>query len=353
MKNDLKITVVGSASYLDWAKNFYLACRRMGIASDIIYINAFPAAVGGNSDSLVSFFERAKLLVQKRAPFLFPFLKKARRFLSDVELCVKILVGRRAAKHICVYIWIPGSAWVLRFLKKRNIILVLWLGESTARDASWEPLFDYFHSVFMVYNGIWIDTIHEERNRERVQLLPLAADENTFFPIAGQEKDIDVSFIGKYLPSRADVLALLKSYNLKIYGYGWERGFDSHPWLKDAYCGAAPASELNTIYNQSKIAIGTLWLLKERYTGPTTRIFEVALAGTFQIAEDFPLSRQLFGDSIEYFDTAEELKSKVGYYLQHDAEREMRARRAREEGLKYTYTEAVKKITASCGVILE
>lgn len=350
MKYDLKITVVGSASYLDWAKNVYLACQRMGIPSDIVYTNAFPAAAGGNSDSLVSFFERAKLVVQKYFPFIFPFLKKTRKFLSDIELCLKILIGRRSKKHICIYVWIPGSGWVLKFLKKMNITLVLWQGESTARDASWEPLFDYFDSIFMVYNGIWIDTMREERNRERVQLLPLAADENTFFPLQGAPKTIDVSFVGKYLPSRANVLALIKDCNLKIYGYGWERGFVDHPWLKNVYGGAVPASELNTIYNQSKIAIGTLWLLKEKYTGPTTRIFELALAGTFQIAEDFPLTRQLFGDSMEYFDTGEELKSKIEYYLKHDSEREAKAQQARDVGLKYTYTEAVKKILASCGV---
>lgn len=352
MKRDFKMTVVGSAWYGDWAKNFYLACRRLGIVTDIVYVNAFPAAMGGNSDSFVSFFEKAKLAVQKNIPFLFSFLKKIRRFLSDVELCSKIVLGKKYAKHICVYVWVPGSEWVLKFLKKRNIRLVLWLGESTARDASWESLFDYFDSVFMVCNGAWFDSIKEKRHRERVQLLPLASDETIFSPIPECRKTIDVVFVGKYLPSRADVLGELKMFDIAIYGYGWEQGFEKYPWLKDAYRGIVSASDINTIYNEAKIAIGTLWLSRELYTGPTQRIFDVALSGTFQIAEDIPLSRQLFGDSVAYFNDVDELKDKIEYYLQRDAERERMAQRARMEGLKYTYTEAAKKILASCGVML-
>lgn len=352
-KSDVKITVVGAAWYGDWAKNFYLACQRLGIAADIVYVNAFPAAMGGNRDNLVSFFEKAKLAVQRYVPFLFPFLKKIRRFVSDVELCAKILLGKKYAKHICVYIWVPGSAWVLKLLKQRGISLVLWLGESTIRDASWEPLFDYFDAVFIVYNGIWIDTIKEKRNRERVVLLPLASDETIFFPIPEQPKTTDVVFIGKYSPMRASILEGLRAFNVKLYGYGWEAGFEKYPWLKTVYRGVASTPDLNQIYNEAKIAIGTLWLSKEPYTGPTQRIFDIALSGIFQIAEDIPLSRQLFGDSVEYFSTGEELKTKTEYYLKHEAEREVRAKRASVEGLKYTYTEAAKKILASCGVASE
>jgi hypothetical protein len=352
MENELKITVIGAAWYGDWAKNFHLACRRMGILSDIVYINAFPASMGGNSDTLVSIFEKFKATVRRIVPFLFPFLKKMRKFLSEVTLCMGILVCRQPAKHICVFIWVPGSKWVLRFLRKRNIMLVLWMGESTVRDLSWEPLFDYFNSVFMVCNGIWFDSIREKKNRDRIRLLPLASDETIFSPIPGQMKTTDVVFAGKYLPARAAVLGLLRDFKMKIYGYGWEDGFDQYPWLRDVYCGVAPTPEFNKIYNDAKIAIGTLWLSKEPFTGPTQRIFDVALSGTFQLAEDIHLSRQLFGSSVEYFNTAEELKSKTAYYLEHDAEREAKAQRARTESLKYTYTEAAKKIIASCGIDL-
>ncbi len=352
-KNDLKVTVIGSAWYGDWAKNFYLACRRLGIAADIIYVNAFPAAMGGNRDALVSFFERAKSYVQKNFPFLFPFLKKARRFLSDAELCLKIFLSKKHANHICVYIWVPGSAWVLKFLKKRNITLVLWLGESTVRDASWEPLFDYFDSVFMACNGTWIDALREKKNKERVRLLPLASDATIFFPLPNRPKTADIVFVGKYIPARADVMDSLKEFKIKIYGYGWEDGFTKYPWLKSNYCGVASTPALNKIYSGAKIAIGTLWLSKEPYTGPTQRIFDIALSGTFQVAEDIPLSRQLFGDSVAYFNDAEELKSKIEYYLKHDQEREKMAEAARKEGLKYTYTEAAKKILAACGASIE
>lgn len=346
-KRDIKITVIGSAWYGDWAKNFYLACRRAHIPSDIVYTNAFPAATGGNRDDFVSLFERAKFAVRKYFPFLFVPLKKARRFFSDIELCAKVLFGPPARKHICVYVWIPGSAWVLRLLKKRKIILVLWQGEATVRDPSWEPLFDYFDSVFMVSDGNWIDALREERNRKRVKLLPLASDNTIFFPTECS-KTSEVVFAGKYLRSRAEVLRVLTGFNLKIYGYGWEEGFAEFPWLKDFYCGAVPTSDMNRIFNESEIAIGTLWLLREPYTGPSTRIFDVALAGVFQLVEDMPLSRELFGDTVAYFNNAEELRDKVAYFLAHRGEREEMARRARAIGLQYTYSEAVKKILSAC-----
>ncbi len=353
MNPNLHITVIGAAWYGDWAKNFYLACCRLGVVADIVYVNALPAVIGGNRDSLVSFFEKAKAVVQKNIPFLFPLFKKTRMFFSDVELCAKVLLGKSSASHICVYIWVPGSAWVLRFLKKRNIKLVLWLGESTVRNPAWEPLFDYFDAVFMVCNGIWFDSMVGQRNRERVRLLPLASDETIFFPMPDWPKTTDVVFAGKYIPARAEVLGLLQNFKIKIYGYGWEDGFEKYPWLKRVYCGVAPTPAFNQIYNGAKIAIGTLWLSKEPYTGPTQRIFDIALSGTFQVVEYIPLSRQLFGDAVEYFNTGEELKNKIEYYLQHDMERQARARRAHAAALQYTYTEAAKKIIAACGVTLQ
>lgn len=351
MDKELKMIVVGAAWYGDWAKLFYQACIRAGLDTDIIYNNFLPPQLGGSNEKAVSSFEKKKALVKKLSPSLFSFLKKFRQRIADIELLMRVGNPKDAAVLV-TFIWTPGSLWVVKKLKKRKMVkLALWLGEPVERNPDWEPTFDYFDALFMIDQGNWLEVIKSDEHRKRIGLIPLSSDSTIFYPLL--EKDprfsSDVVFIGKYLPARGITLEKLKDMDLKIYGYGWDVGFDQFPWLREKYKGILPLSDSNKVYNGTKIAIGTLWFHKEKFVTMTQRTLDIALAGTFQASEDIPLTRRLFGENVAYFGDSDELKEVVEYYLAHEAERMEWAKRSHKIALGYTYDEAVKKILLACG----
>jgi spore maturation protein CgeB len=353
--SDVRIVVVGPAWYGDWAKNFYHACLRLGLSASIVYSNFIPASIGGSSNQGTHIFETIKRTLQRISPQAFRGLKRVRQWFSDREMLLHVgTVDPSRETVIVVFTWTPGSDWVLRRLEKiSGVILVLWLGEPPVRDQRWETTFDRFKAVFIVDEGIWIGSLQEERNRKRVQLLPLASDDAIFHPLpeVPERYRADVVFVGKYFPSRARSLTGVKDHDLKIYGHGWEAGFNDFPWLASAYRGSISSEELNLVYNGARVAIGTLGTPREPFTTTTMRTFDIALTGTFQVCEEVALTKKLFGDSVGYFTNDEELRLSVEWYLSHEDERRKRGARSRAIAARYTYTEAAKKILATCGIV--
>ncbi len=66
--------------------------------------------------------------------------------------------------------------------------------------------------------------------------------------------------------------------------------------------------------------------------GGNMRLFEAAGVGVLQLTEDLPGVRQWFtpGETVVTYTDVDDLSAKVRYYLDHDAEREAIAQRARE-----------------------
>ena len=257
---------------------------------------------------------------------------------------------------ITVFVWSPGPFWVLKKIRQiRSVKTVLWLQEPFYCDETWELKLDYFDEIFMNNEEEYMGGPKKEKNKKRVKLLPLAADDTSLYPL--NETDVpmryraaDLVFIGQCAPWRIKSLEIFKDYNLKIYGYKWEDGFEKYPWLKEKYGGNIPPSDVVFVYNGAKIAIGTLVPSSDNSHTPTQRTFDIALTGTFQVSQEVPLAKKLFGDSIAYFKNDSDLKHAVDYYLSHPEERKEKALRSREIALKYTYRAAAKTILHSCGI---
>jgi hypothetical protein len=346
-----KIIVVGAAWYGDWAKNFYNSIVRLGFDTQIVYNNSLPASVGGSKDRVTSIFEKSKAVVRRINPELFSFLKKYRQVLAEREILLRLTnFDPEKEEMLVIFTWTPGSSSILKKLKaRRGVKMVLWLGEPTIRDKSWEPKFDYFDEVFIVDDGLWMDIL-SVKNKKRARMIPLASDEAIFYPLweVSEKYRAEIVFVGKYIATRPVSLAGLKHRDLKIYGYGWEEGFETFPWLKEKYQGGIATEELNNVYNGAKIALGTLGVPTDPFTTATQRTFDIALLGTFQLAEEVYLSKKLFGETICFFHNDNELKERAEYYLDNEEERKALADKAREIALKYSYTEAAKTILRAC-----
>ena len=340
------VIVVGAAHYCNWTKNFGATFSRMGYPVEIVYNNSLPAPLGGSSEGVTNIFERSKRIFTKISPGAFRVMKQWRKRLSEREILLRLRRVKAGEGTLIAFVWTPGSEWVLKKIREEwpGAHIALWLGEPPIRDASWPATFKYFDQLYIVDDGLWLEGV-QPTMKEKFKLLPLSSDDAVFHRVDNvpEKYRCEVSFVGRYIPVRARALEALKHLDLKIFGYGWEEGFEEYPWLKEKYKGPLSGEEVNLVYNGSKVVVGTLEP-KDPYTTATQRTFDIALTGTLQVAEDVYLVKKLFGDSAIKFKSDKELGPLIERSLSNEKDREERAARSYTIGLKYTYAEAARKM---------
>ena len=138
-----------------------------------------------------------------------------------------------------------------------------------------------------------------------------------------------------------------KGFIVDVYGSGWDRGEfqDKHENLVYHYCNLLNEDYANAI-SCSKISL--CFLRKINNDTHTSRSVEIPACGGFMLAERTDEHKKLFIEGVEseYFDSNEELLSKVEFYLKNDRDRKKIAlsgfkRCAKEE---YSYHNMAKKI---------
>ncbi len=158
----------------------------------------------------------------------------------------------------------------------------------------------------------------------------------------------DVVFIGMYAPGRERYLEPLarRGVDLAIWGNGWhDRCRD--PRILARYRGSAlSGDDYARGLTGAKIGLGLLSpLVPDR---STTRSVEIPACGTFLLAERTEEHQSLFEEGAEaaLFDGEDELVEKVGYYLEHAAERRRIATAGRRRCLDsgYSYQHQLRSI---------
>ena len=151
----------------------------------------------------------------------------------------------------------------------------------------------------------------------------------------------EVVFIGHCEPHYARTLKVIKSEcnDLRIWGPRWRRYAYLHRWAR-AYVksdGVWGDDYLHALA-YTKIALGLLGKTIPETT--TTRTFEIPAVGAFLLAErnDDHLSLFQEGAEAEFFDSDEELRDKVHYYLRNETAREKIAAAGRRRALQSGYS---------------
>lgn len=155
----------------------------------------------------------------------------------------------------------------------------------------------------------------------------------------------EISAIGNIHTFRANILQKLVNYDLKIYGL-------SGPWwlntckLKNSYTGRYLAyTDKAKAIRYSKININTLYF--GEIEGVNVRAFELAGMGGFQILQNKPGINQLFeiGKEVVTYNSMNELREKIDYYLHHNEEREEIANNGYERALLcHTYEKRLTRM---------
>ncbi|MCF2940167.1 glycosyltransferase [Paenibacillus alkaliterrae] len=156
------------------------------------------------------------------------------------------------------------------------------------------------------------------------------------------EKRYDVSFVGMPHGNRVEILQHLVNAGLRVHvwGNGWSTG-------------KVALEEMVSIFNQTKINLNLSRCSSADLLQIKARDFEVPACGGFLMTGYNPELRAYyeFGREIETYRDAEELISKINYYLIHEEERERIAaagcKRARE---KHSYVQRFENIFKQMGL---
>lgn len=223
--------------------------------------------------------------------------------------------------------------------EKCKCMMVCAIGDDPWDSARWIANFPHSLKYFdLIFCGdpIWISNIRKVAPNAKIHWHYGGFDPDFFHPIDARSisnSDIerftcDLSFTGSSYAKkpegayRSDILSYLSDFNLQIWGGdNWQYRFKFLPNLKDKYRGSRLTyDDLRKLYTLTKINLNLPAPQVE--LGFQPRVFEIAAVKGFQIIDNRPMLRKLFAeDEIVTFDTIDELREKIKYYLKHDDER--------------------------------
>lgn len=354
MKNKPFILFLGPSWYGDWAKDFCDALKNEYQDVELIYTNTFGKMDYGNVTKTVNFIHNIKHKIRKVSPHVVKLVKNISRYRAERALVKRVRELKKMGREVVVvFSWNTPPVSILGKLRKEKISgLHMWQGECPIREAVWADSFPLFDKIFIL-DREWLDYL-DPAVHSKCSVLHLASDPNKYFPTKPVDKfKSEVAFVGLYKKERAAVLDVLKDFDIKVYGYYWESGFEFFPWLKEKYMGPVTSKEVNEIFNSATICISSLGMGFPRYPGHTTtqRPFDISLAKGFQLGDSIPLTTELFGDSIAMFNSLEELKEKVAYYLKHPEERKRMAEKSHKIAIEnHTYSHRAREFLNLLGV---
>ncbi|MCB1195615.1 glycosyltransferase [bacterium] len=202
------------------------------------------------------------------------------------------------------------------------------------------------------------DSFHIPRLRRigcpNVHLLPCAYNPHEYFPQEVTEEEhayygSDVSFIGTPYTDRGRILAQLLNYNIKLWGGKWSNPRIAEHTVKDTLI---TTEECRTIFFSS--AINLVLPQVQSVHGYNQSLFQALGSQGFIIApflndiEKYGLQKD---HDIVTYETIDELKSKIDYYLTRPNERLRIARNGYTSVLRnHTYKNRAKEVCSVLGI---
>jgi spore maturation protein CgeB len=158
-----------------------------------------------------------------------------------------------------------------------------------------------------------------------------------FFPLAScptifankdyENRNIDVLFIGNKYGVREKIISGLekRGINVQAFGLGWKNG-------------PVDVNRMSLLSKKAKIivGIGSIGHCENTYT-LKLRDFDAPMSGALYITHRNPDLNNFFieGEDIEFYETIDELATKIKFYLEHDFKREKIAKSGQEKVIKY------------------
>ena len=141
-----------------------------------------------------------------------------------------------------------------------------------------------------------------------------------------QENDPNIYFLDGYQRQKMLVEAyhfcLQNGYSFKVFGAGWHL----HPILKNCNGGLLSNEEMVKLYGRAKVVLNPGFSADSDegiYYQTKLRHFEAAGCGAFQLVNYNPELAEFFkpDEDIVYYQDTQNLKDKLSYYLENEAQR--------------------------------
>ena len=180
--------------------------------------------------------------------------------------------------------------------------------------------------------------------QKNAHYIPSAFEPAVHRPVTAAESRLPkmpvVSFIGTYDRSRHSWLEFAGWERLSVWGNGWER-FPHYEHLRQQiHPFAIYGFEFADVCSQSACSLGLL--REEAQDRHTQRTFEIPACGSLQFAPRNDEIAGFFedGKEIVLFDSPEELRDKIDYYLEHPEQRQRLAEAGHRRCLEGHHTYA-------------
>jgi spore maturation protein CgeB len=234
----------------------------------------------------------------------------------------------------------------IRAVKKSvNPVLAQWYPDGpfnvAVKNATREsiasiPLFDLYY----IYAHSLVQPLRDAGAR-RVEYLPFCYDPDMLRPPEHvSDEDVrkyatDVVFAGTWEPMRQWWLEELPGFDLSIWGNMWDRIPRDAPIRAKWKGNAVYGEEISKLFAVSKIHLN--FLREQNSDSNNVRTFEIPGFGGFLLTQrSREQASELFveGKEIACFETGEELREKIRWYLDHEDERLAIAQRGHERAVR-------------------
>lgn len=157
--------------------------------------------------------------------------------------------------------------------------------------------------------------------------VPQFTNPDKFLPTPAEELKTDILFVGSNWHDRTSLLyALEDGFEVAVYGFNWQ-GIVPENMYKAPYI-ANP--ELSKYYASAKIVLNDHRPDMKKYGFINNRIYDATAAGALVVSDYMPEIKEIYGDSVPMYQTKEELKEILTYYLSHEEERLEKAKKAQQ-----------------------
>jgi spore maturation protein CgeB len=252
-------------------------------------------------------------------------------------------------------------AETVKSIRSMGITTALWTTDPPRGSVPILRAAPFYDHVFC--QGTEFVDLLREHGIDSAQWLPVGCDPERHHTVEltddeSRQYGSDVVFVGSHYPEREALFESLADFDLALWGPGWDRLRTGSPLRHRVRKAHTVPSEWLRIYSASRIVLATHWCDPDNrfpVHQASPRVFEVLACGAFLIADRQRDILSLFKDEehLVGFDGAEDLRSKIRYYLDHPEERLAIARKGREEAAgRHRYVDRLGKLLSvlnGCG----
>jgi len=255
----------------------------------------------------------------------------------------------------------PLTPGVLERMRTFDFVTAFWFVEDFREFEYWKVVADKYQHFFAIQKEEVFKT-SEGLDHVGFAYLPLACDPKVHRPLRLSERDrdrfgSDVSFLGAGYPNRQILFHSLVDLDFKIWGTEWNRGSILGKFVQEKGRRITPRESVK-IFNASAINLNLHSSTYHKGINPAgdfvnPRTFEIAGCGGFQLVDPRSHLAELFepGRELTCFESAEDLREKIAYYLSRPDERaSIAAAGHRRTRLEHTYQ---KRMARALEVIVE